>query len=116
MIGPDTLALQTMLFLKPPGREGQGFHQDAYYIPTYPDTLISSCLAIDQADEKNGCMMITPGSHNEPIYPDKTKMRQNHIDGSIQDLKVISARETDETANDLTSSIASKYGSPKIAA
>ena len=43
-------------------------------------------------------------------------MRQNHIDGSIQDLKVISARETDETANDLTSSIASKYGSPKIAA
>jgi phytanoyl-CoA hydroxylase len=39
LIGPDVLALQTMLFLKPPGKPGQGWHQDSYYIPTHPDTL-----------------------------------------------------------------------------
>ncbi|MBC7945039.1 MAG: phytanoyl-CoA dioxygenase family protein, partial [Burkholderiales bacterium] len=38
LIGPDVLALQTMLFLKPPGGSGQGWHQDTYYIPTHPDT------------------------------------------------------------------------------
>lgn len=36
LIGPDLLALQTMLFLKGPGKPGQGWHQDSYYIPTVP--------------------------------------------------------------------------------
>ncbi|MDE2910246.1 MAG: phytanoyl-CoA dioxygenase family protein [Chloroflexota bacterium] len=31
LIGPDILALQTMLFFKQPGQSGQGFHQDSYY-------------------------------------------------------------------------------------
>lgn len=39
LIGPDLLALQTMYFIKAPGGAGQGYHQDSYYIPTYPDTL-----------------------------------------------------------------------------
>jgi len=30
LIGPDVLALQTMLFFNPPGKGGQGWHQDAY--------------------------------------------------------------------------------------
>src|SRR5436305_269068 len=29
LIGPDVLALQTMLFYNPPGKGGQGWHQDA---------------------------------------------------------------------------------------
>ena len=29
LIGPDILALQTMLFFKQPGHAGQGFHQDS---------------------------------------------------------------------------------------
>ena len=69
LIGPDILALQTMLFLKGPGKPGQGFHQDSYYIPTYPDSLCGAWLAIDDVDEENGCMYFTPGSQHEPIYP-----------------------------------------------
>ena len=114
LIGPDILALQTMLFLKPPGREGQGFHQDAYYIPTYPETLIGSWLAVDPADEENGCVMVIPGSHHEPIYPDEHRRGQNHTDESIGDLNVINgASATDENLNGL-SKIASKYGDNEI--
>jgi hypothetical protein len=69
LIGPDVLALQTMLFLNPPGLGGQGWHQDAYYITTYPETLIGVWIALDHADEENGCLYVTPGSHTEPIYP-----------------------------------------------
>src|SRR5689334_18292222 len=29
LIGPDVLALQSMLFFNPPGQGGQGWHQDA---------------------------------------------------------------------------------------
>lgn len=109
LIGPDVLALQTMLFLKPPGREGQGFHQDSYYIPTYPDTLIGAWLAVDRADEKNGCVWVIPGSHHEPVYPDKHKIGQNHTDGSIRGLSVIEgASATDEALNGLAP-IAAKY-------
>lgn len=116
LIGPDVLALQTMLFLKPPGREGQGFHQDAYYIPTYPDTLIGSWLAVDPADEDNGCVMVIPGSHHEPIYPDEHKLGQNHTDGSIEDLGVIEgASATDESLNGLAP-VAAKYGRLEVAA
>lgn len=114
LIGPDVLALQTMLFLKPPGREGQGFHQDAYYIPTYPETLIGAWLAIDRADEENGCMQVIPGSNHEPIYPDEHKLGQNHTDGAIDGLSVIEgASATDESLNGLMP-VAAKYTGQEI--
>ncbi|AIE84491.1 phytanoyl-CoA dioxygenase family protein [Fimbriimonas ginsengisoli] len=69
LIGPDVAAMQTMLFTKAPGANGQGFHQDSYYIPTFPDTLIGAWIAIDKADVENGCLWMSPGSGNEPIYP-----------------------------------------------
>jgi ectoine hydroxylase-related dioxygenase (phytanoyl-CoA dioxygenase family) len=58
-----------MLFLKPPGKPGQGWHQDSFYIPTHPDTLCGAWIAIDEADELNGAMWMAKGSHVEPIYP-----------------------------------------------
>ena len=67
--GPDILALQTMLFTKAPGSFGQGFHQDTYYIPTFPDSLIGAWIAIEPADEENGCLWVSPGSQHEPVYP-----------------------------------------------
>ncbi len=69
LVGPDILALQSMLFFNPPGRGGQGWHQDAYYITTFPDTLIGAWMALERADEANGCLWVADGSHIEPIYP-----------------------------------------------
>jgi len=69
LIGPDVLALQTMMFIKAPGANGQGIHQDTYYIPTFPDTLLGAWIALDPADIENGGLWITKGSNVEPIYP-----------------------------------------------
>lgn len=69
LAGPDVLALQTMLFLKGPGSNGQGLHQDTYYIPSFPDSLIGAWIALDRADTGNGCLWVCPGSQTEPIYP-----------------------------------------------
>lgn len=69
LIGPDLLALQTMLFLKGPGKPGQGWHQDSYYIPTHPDSLCGAWIAIDDCDELNGAMWFATGSQFEPVYP-----------------------------------------------
>ncbi|HEY3109148.1 MAG TPA: phytanoyl-CoA dioxygenase family protein, partial [Chloroflexota bacterium] len=64
LIGPDVMAMQSMLFIKAPGGAGQGYHQDSYYIPTYPDTLCGAWLAIDRADQENGCLHFTVGSQH----------------------------------------------------
>lgn len=78
LIGPDVLALQTMLFLKPPGAAGQGYHQDSYYIPSLPDTLCGAWIAIDRADEENGCVWFTSGSQHEPVYPDAGNVSRHY--------------------------------------
>lgn len=109
LIGPDVLALQTMLFLKPPGAEGQGYHQDSYYIPTLPDTLCGAWIAIDRADEDNGCVRFVVGSQHEPVYPDAHNLRQHYPGARLDDLRVIeNASHTDEDRNGLTP-IARKY-------
>ena len=100
IIGPDVLAMQSMLFLKGPGKPGQGFHQDSYYIPTYPDSLCGAWLAIDDVDEENGCMYFTPGSQYEPIYPPVETY--GFGDATLAGIeKVAGVSDTDDAKNDL---------------
>lgn len=115
LIGPDVIALQSMFFLKFPGGEGQGYHQDSYYIPTVPDTLCGAWLAIDRADEENGCLYFTTGSQHEPVYPTRGQERINHGD-ALSDLPVVAnVSNPDEEANTL-SRVAAKYAGTEVAA
>lgn len=115
LIGPDLMAMQSMLFIKPPGGAGQGFHQDSYYIPTIPDTLCGAWLAIDRADQENGCVWFTVGSQHEPIYPTTDRRGQNHGD-SLADLEAVeNVSHTDDEVNTL-SRIARKYPGREVAA
>jgi ectoine hydroxylase-related dioxygenase (phytanoyl-CoA dioxygenase family) len=114
LIGPDVMAMQTMLFLKPPGSDGQGFHQDSYYIPTLPDSLCGAWLAIDRADEENGCMHFAVGSQCEPVYPDEGNRRGHYPLGELEGLRIISgASDTNEAHNGLTP-IVDKYRAREV--
>ena len=110
IIGPDVLALQTMLFLKPPGKPGQGWHQDRFYIPTHPDTLCGAWIAIDDTDEQNGAMWMALGSADEPVYPPHASLGygafgQRELEGIRY---VAGVSDPDDEKNDL-SKIADKY-------
>ncbi len=108
LIGPDILALQTMLFLKPPGSQGQGWHQDTFYIPTHPDTLCGAWIAIDDCDEYNGAMWMAAGSHVEPVYPPPPTepwYGDRQLAGVPQ---VANVSDNDETKNQL-SPVAARY-------
>jgi ectoine hydroxylase-related dioxygenase (phytanoyl-CoA dioxygenase family) len=107
LIGPDVLALQTMLFLKPPGKPGQGWHQDSFYIPTHPDTLCGAWIAIDGCDELNGAMWMAKGSGIEPVYPPKSGY--GYGDRAIAGIDHVGGvSETDDAKNDLAP-VADKY-------
>ena len=62
--------MQSMLFIKPPGYQGQSWHQDENYIPTRNRSLIGAWIAIDDAYAENGCMWVIPGSQRAGyLYP-----------------------------------------------
>ena len=109
LVGPDVLALQTMLFVKGPGSPGQGYHQDSYHIVTQPDTLVGAWVALDRADEENGCVWVTSGSQNEPVYPDADESRGHGGDAHLADIpSVAGADDPDEERNGLTP-VAARY-------
>jgi len=114
LIGPDVLALQTMLFFKQPGQPGQGYHQDSYYIPTFPDTLCGAWLALTEATQENGCLWFTVGSQNEPIYPSANGLGAA-LTSNVSDLGTIeNASATDESINGLLR-VAKKYPGKEVA-
>ncbi|SEM60992.1 phytanoyl-CoA dioxygenase family protein [Paenibacillus sp. OV219] len=113
LIGPDIYAVQSMMFLNPPGRGGQGWHQDACYIRTHPDTLIGAWIALEEVDEENGCLWVVPGSNHEPIYPpDGIGGGNVHAVDAFSDLHAVQhVSHLDDEVNTL-SRVVAKYPPP----
>lgn len=109
LIGPDVLAMQTMLFLKPPGKPGQGWHQDSYYIPTSPDTLCGAWIAIDDVDEQNGAMWFAKGSGTEPIYPPCPEISYGFGDKLVSDIQYVKGVSDPDDEKNMLTRVAGKY-------
>jgi phytanoyl-CoA hydroxylase len=67
LLSAEPYAVQTMLYFKPPGARGQAMHQDNFYLRVQPGTCIAAWMALDVAEEDNGCLHVVPGSHRWPI-------------------------------------------------
>ncbi len=77
--------MQSMLFVKPPGKPGQAWHQDEMYIPTRDRSLCGAWIAIDDATVENGCLWVVPGSHrNGYLFPNQPPTDLQEYDGSPQ--------------------------------
>lgn len=109
IIGPDVLAMQTMLFLKGPGKPGQGWHQDSYYIPTHPDTLCGAWIAIDDCDERNGAMWFAMGSGHEPVYPPCPEAGYGFGDKLVADTRYVRGVSNPNDAENSLSRVADRY-------
>jgi Phytanoyl-CoA dioxygenase (PhyH) len=55
--------VESTLFVKPPGFQGQAWHQDEVYLHTRDRSMTGAWIAIDDADTRNGCLSVIPGSH-----------------------------------------------------
>lgn len=63
IVSANVKCMQSMLFVKAPGKPGQSWHQDEYYIPTRDCSLTGAWIALDDATVANGCLWVIPGSH-----------------------------------------------------
>lgn len=73
--------MQSMLFVKPPGFQGQAWHQDEIYIPTRDRSLIGAWIAMDDATVENGCLWVLPGSHRSGyLYPQRDHNNNDEFD------------------------------------
>mmetsp|Transcript_62444 Transcript_62444/g.123425 ORF Transcript_62444/g.123425 Transcript_62444/m.123425 type:complete len:322 (-) Transcript_62444:100-1065(-) len=86
LLGPDMVFDFDMLIYKGPGQDNPfPWHQDAGYWKSgmrgieFPDTRSTSIwVALDDADEQNGCMWMVPGSHKENVVYDHVPVKQGH--------------------------------------
>lgn len=97
----DQIALDYDQFLaKRPRKGGAKFawHQDLGYWPTgTPDTITTTCsLALDDADEANGCLQVVPGSHLEPELRPHRPMLSSGDNDDREDSHVLTAELTEE--------------------
>ncbi len=68
LLGEDVVGWGAHFFCKLPG-DGKGvdWHQDCSYWPLTPSKALTVWLAIDDADEENGCMEVYRGSHTHGL-------------------------------------------------
>ncbi len=73
--------MQSMLFVKPPGFQGQAWHQDEIYIPTRDRSLAGAWIALDDATIENGCLWVVPGSHRRGfLFPQRQHNQPDEFD------------------------------------
>lgn len=68
LIGSDIQLFHDQALYKPAYHGGEVYwHQDNAYWQCTPPNLVSIWLALDDADEENGCMNVIPGSYLEGL-------------------------------------------------
>lgn len=71
LIGRGVSAYFSQIFFKPPHGGGpKPVHQDNFYFgPSDPDGMVTAWIALEDADEENGCLFYADGSHLRGVLP-----------------------------------------------
>ena len=103
LIGKDISLDYDQFLAKRPKKGGAKFawHQDLGYWPTgTPDTIRTTCsLALDDADQDNGCLQVVPGSHLESeLRPHRPMLSASGDAGDREESHTLTAelKESDE--------------------
>ncbi len=63
--GEAPFLFKDKLIFKPSGSPGYAWHQDFIAWPFFPESFLTVMIALDAADEENGCLEIVRGSHRD---------------------------------------------------
>ncbi len=78
--------VQSMVIFKPAGIGGEvRWHQDASYLLTEPQRVVGLWIALEDADQTNGCLWMAPGSHRSPLR-ERYEVDWDSRSGALHDL------------------------------
>jgi non-haem Fe2+, alpha-ketoglutarate-dependent halogenase len=100
ILGPDVLLLATHFFCKYPslGDKFVAWHQDVTCWGLEPPFAITAWLAIDDADQENGCMRVIPSSQRGGVLDHGKSSKAGNllsVNQEIPDSKVSAASAVD---------------------
>jgi phytanoyl-CoA hydroxylase len=89
LIGPDPILWFTQFVTKFPdaatGKSEFPWHQDnGYSKGISPATNITVWVALDDVDERNGCVYVMPGSHHQGLLPHATQGESWHLRVAVE--------------------------------
>lgn len=85
LFGEQPIACQSMFYFKPPGSRGQDLHQDNFYLRVKPFSCMAAWMAIDDADEANGGLVVVPGTHGLDVQCPRASDRTTFFTGDRVD-------------------------------
>ena len=72
LLGPNLLAWNSNWFTKMPGEKSfVSWHQDGTYWKLNPPTVVTAWVALSPSVASNGCMRVVPGTHTQPMIPQR---------------------------------------------
>ena len=72
ILGPNVLIWGSRWFPKQPGdRSYVAWHQDATYWGLDPPNLVTAWIALTESTRANGCLRVVPGTHLDPLRPQR---------------------------------------------
>jgi len=84
VVGPNVKCATSQLTFKMRGNTKPfGWHQDNGYGELDPYTAISALTALDDADQKNGCLWLIPGSHKHKQIKVNQTVEQKQRGGEV---------------------------------
>ncbi len=80
VLGDKACLIRDQIFLKPPGcGSPKPFHQDnAHFLCTPSDQVISAWVALDRVNKENGCLSYLEGSHKGKLHDHNQLEDQPH--------------------------------------
>jgi hypothetical protein len=72
LLGPNLIAWNSNWFTKMPGEKSfVSWHQDGTYWKLNPPMVVTAWVALSPSAASNGCMRVIPGTHTEPMIPQR---------------------------------------------
>lgn len=65
LLDDEIFLFKDKLIYKPSGAAGYPLHQDYIAWPAFPESFTTVVIALDAADEENGCIEVFPGAHKK---------------------------------------------------
>jgi len=94
ILGPNLLVWDTGWFAKMPGdKKFVSWHQDATYWGLHPPKVTTAWVALSDSIPENGCLRVIPGSHKNPLLPQRDTYEPQNALSRGQEIAV----EVDET-------------------